>query len=101
MPTDWSGVSMNVLGAPVGHVMLTPNVEFSEPVFVLAAAITSVQPVPCGTAVTHGAFRLVARENIREVFRRKAEANTVEDKLPPPPPVIFPEPKPDRVRKKA
>lgn len=101
MPTDWSNVPLNRDGAPMGHVMLTPNVEFSEPVFVVAEAITSVQPVPCGTAVTHGAFRLVVKENIREVFRRKAEANSVEVRTPPLPPVIFPDQPKDRVRKKA
>jgi len=93
MVVDWSGVPMNAYDAPLGHVRLTPAVEYGRPFFVAASSILTVEEAPLGTIVGLPLGRLTVRENIREVFRRKAEANTVGATE-----VVE---KPDRVRKKA
>ncbi len=100
MPTDWSSVPLNRDECPLGHVVLHPAVAPGYPLYVAADSIITIQEDGPGAVVGLPTGRLAVRENIREVFRRKAEANTVEATSPPPP-VIFPEPKPDRVRKKA
>lgn len=100
MPTDWSSVPLNRDDCPIGHVVLHPTSPPGDPIYVAADCILTVQEQgPC-TVVGLPMGRLTVRENIREVFRRKAEANTVEGNAAPPP-VVFPDPKPDRVRKKA
>jgi hypothetical protein len=80
--------------------MLTPTTVPGVPFYVAAGSIIVAEEDGPGTAVVIGIQRLKVRENIREVFRRKAEANTVEGNVSSPPPVVFPD-KPDRVRKKA
>lgn len=77
MPIDFSGVELNVRGDPVGMVKLTPTVEFSDPVYVVADTITSIQPVGPNTVITYGAHRLTVRENAQFVFRLRSEANNV------------------------
>lgn len=108
---DWSGVTCNVHGCPLGFVPLTPSVAPGLPIYVEAKRIVAVQQDGPNTAVTYGVARLVVRENIREVFRLRAEADTVENVRPSSqPPKLYESPpssggvpvntKPDRVRKK-
>ncbi len=102
MPTDWSSVPLNADGVPIGHILLTPTIPPGIPLYVETEWIGTVQEDGPGTVVGLPTGRLKVQENIREVFRRKAEANTVGNiAISPPPPTIFPEPKPDRIRKKA
>ncbi len=100
MPTDWSSVPLNRDDCPMGHVLLHPSAPPGDPIYVAADSILTVQEQGPGTVVGLPMGRLTVRENIREVFRRKAEANTVEGVTAIPQPTIFPD-KPDRVRKKA
>lgn len=88
--TDWSGVPLNTSDAPVGHVSLTPQAPPGIPFFVDATAILTIEETGCGTVVGLPAGRISVKENIREVFRRKAQANTVSA------PALV-----DRIRKKA
>jgi phosphoserine phosphatase len=101
--TDWSGVPFNACGCPLGYVRLTPAPMPGIPIYVAAESLVVLQEDGCNTAVITGSGRMVVKENIQEVFRRKARANTVEVvKSPPPvPPVIYPEPAKGQIRKKA
>ncbi len=98
MPIDWSNVPMNKDGAPMGHVMLTQSTPPGNAFYVDAASLVLIEEVGPGTGVIIGLHRLTVRENIREVFRRKAEANTMEKKEPPVQPQFHEQR--DRVRKK-
>ena len=102
MPTDWSGVQTNVLGCPMGFIRVTASNPPGNPLLIDAAKIASVEEVGPTTAITYGISRLLVKENIREVFRMRAESNTVESVSPPSPAIAgtLPEQR-DRVRKKA
>jgi hypothetical protein len=76
--TDWSGIPLNVHGAPLGYVCLTPEAAPGLPLYVKADSIASVQSADGpNAAITYGLSRVVVKENLRVVFRMKAEANTM------------------------
>ena len=113
MTTDWSGVPMNMHGCPLGFIRLTPSLPPGRPIYVAADSIIAVETEGPNSIVNFGVGRLTVRENVREVFRLRAEADTVEIRLPPvtppkpaeqqseaKPPGVPIQPRPDRVRKK-
>lgn len=111
MVIDWSGVPMNTHGCPLGFIRLTPSLPPGRPIYVAADSIIAVETEGPNSIVNFGVGRLTVRENVRDVFRLRAEADTVETKPATPPMLAEPPPdvkppgvpiqvKPDRVRKK-
>lgn len=77
MPIDWSGVPMNCHDAPLGVIRVFPIAHPGKPLYLDAVAIIAAQEDDMGTAITTPGGRVLVREKINEVFRLKAEANTV------------------------
>lgn len=78
MPTDWSGVRMNVRGCPVGYIRLTRAMPPGTPFLANINDIGFAEESGPGTVIGLRTGLVAVKENIRLVFQMRDEASTPE-----------------------